>query len=117
MALGDGNYYIKQGNVEAPLTMYLEDSTGYIPDMAGKTARFFIWSKGSPIYDVVRDRAGTIVDAATGKVRMAWEAADTDTPGVFHVEVDLVGADGRRETFPALDAMTLVIQKRNPITP
>lgn len=117
MALGDTNYYIKQGNLEAPLTMYLEDWNGYIPNMAGKTARFFIWTKGSPIYDIVRDRVGVIVDAATGKVRMTWEAADTDTSGVFQVEVDLVGADGRRETFPAQGAMTLVIQARNPITP
>lgn len=46
------------------------------------------------------DAACTVVDAATGRISYAWDAADTDTAGIFEAEVEVTFSDGTVESFP-----------------
>ena len=46
------------------------------------------------------DHAMTITDAANGRVTYAWQAGDTDTPGAYDVEFEILWSDSTIETVP-----------------
>lgn len=45
--------------------------------------------------------AGTIVDAPAGEVQMEFGSAFLDTVGVYEVEVEIIWADAKPETYPS----------------
>lgn len=53
------------------------------------------------------DAAATIVSAASGVVRYDWVAADTNTPGSYQAEWEVVWTGGRKQTFPTLTYHTV----------
>lgn len=110
MTTEQGNYYVKQGDTEPALVLYLEDRYGLIPSLSGKSIKFWGWSHASPIYDWLQDRDGSVYDASQGAVQMPWEAGDTDEAGTFHAEVELVSSGGRIETYPAEAGTGQVVQ-------
>lgn len=54
-------------------------------------------------------RAMTIDDADGGRVVHTWVEGDTDTPGSYRVEFEILWSDGTIETVPNDGYMTLVI--------
>lgn len=109
------NYYVKQGDTAGGLVVYLEeDRNGNIPQLSGKTIRFWGWSHGSPIYDWITDRAGEVEDASVGAVRMDWQPSDTDDAGTYHLEIEVIDAEENIETFPARGSLDVQIEARKP---
>lgn len=53
--------------------------------------------------------AAVIVDAASRTIRYDWRLGDTDTSGEYEGEWEVIGADGRPETFPADSYFDVVI--------
>jgi hypothetical protein len=51
----------------------------------------------------------TINDAVTGDVEYRWQADDTDVPGKFHAEYEVIWNDGTTETFPTLGSEIVLI--------
>lgn len=50
-----------------------------------------------------------IVDASARTVRYDWVAGDTNASGTYEGEWEVIGADGRPETFPADSYFDVVI--------
>lgn len=44
-----------------------------------------------------------VVDASVGQVEYRWGVGDTDTPGEYLAEWEVLWSDGTTETFPTVD--------------
>lgn len=59
--------------------------------------------------DMKVNAAALINDALTGDVEYRWQAGDTDTPGTYFAEYEVVWNDGTTETFPTLGHEVVLI--------
>lgn len=75
----------------------LDDLATALADPATKVT-FIMRKTGDPTPKV--NAEAEITDAAARKVRYSWLAANTDAPGVYQAEWEVVFADGRVRTFP-----------------
>jgi hypothetical protein len=78
-----------------------------VPDLAGASVSFIMRLTGSSGAPKVNSPA-VIVDAGTGVIRYDWAVGDTDTPGEYEAEWEVIGSDGLAQTFPT-DAYNTVI--------
>lgn len=88
--------------IEAILT--LED--GSIPALSGTTVSF-IMAKEGELAKV--NAAASIVDAATGKVRYTWLLGDTNVPGTYRAEWEVIFPGPKPRTFPTTTYHTIAI--------
>lgn len=51
-----------------------------------------------------------IVNDATGEVRYDWEATDTDTPGEYDFEFEIVWGPGKTESIPRVGYKSLDVE-------
>ena len=64
----------------------------------GTRVSFIMRKDGDPAPKI--DKLATIVDAAARRVRYEWAVGDTDAPGVYKAEWEVVYPDGKAQTFP-----------------
>jgi len=55
------------------------------------------------------DSSAVITDAVGGVVEYRWAAGDTDTPGWYGAEWEVLWNDGKTETFPTLVNDTVLV--------
>jgi hypothetical protein len=55
------------------------------------------------------EASATILNPTEGYVEYTWVTGDTDTPGVYYVEWEVLWADGGIETFPTVPTDVAVI--------
>jgi hypothetical protein len=71
---------------------------------------------------IVSNRSGILIESAVsiedqeeednlGKVRYVWQSGDTDTIGTYNMEVEIMWAGQRPETFPAKGYKKLSINR------
>lgn len=71
---------------------------------------------------IVSNRSGILIEAAVeiedqddedlvGKVRYIWQPGDTDTVGTYNMEVEVMWAGERPETFPAKGYLKLSVNR------
>lgn len=71
---------------------------------------------------IVSNRSGVLIEADLeiedqedesnlGKVRYVWQPGDTDTVGTFNMEVEVMWAGMRPETFPSKGYLKLAINR------
>jgi len=89
---------LKRHDTAPAFTASLLDANGDPVNLSGAAARFLMRNPRTRALKV--SGAMSITDAALGRVSYAWAAADTDTPGVYQVEVQVTFADTTIETFP-----------------
>ncbi|MDX1810435.1 MAG: BppU family phage baseplate upper protein [Gammaproteobacteria bacterium] len=92
------DFEIKRNDTSPDLECTLQGNDGVSVDITGATVRFHMTKKGETTPKV--DALATNVDEASGKVKYEWNAADTDTKGVFRGEFEVTYSDGSIETFP-----------------
>lgn len=74
----------------------------------GATVVSFIMRKaGDPTAKV--NAPATIVDSATRRVRYTWLPADTNTPGSYNAEWEVIDPSGKIRTYPTLTYHTIDI--------
>lgn len=89
---------IKRNDTRPSFSATLLDAAGAPVDISGASARFLMRDPRTRALKV--DGAMVIVDAAAGRVRYDWTAADTNSAAVYQVEVQVTFGDLTIETFP-----------------
>lgn len=91
---------MKQGNLLPAITAQLLYATTLVPiNLNGASVNFIMRlprSTGSPKVS----RAGIITDAVQGLVSYEWQAGDTDTPGLYLAEWQLIFPGAKPYTVP-----------------
>ena len=96
---GAADFVTKKGDTEPPIEATLEDADGQPKDLTNANGVDFHMK--DPREDAAKvDAAGSIDDAANGKVSYQWTADDVDTEGDFEAEFEVTWSDGDTETFP-----------------
>lgn len=83
-------YSMKRGDTGPPLRAKLRDQRGAIPL---HDADVFFQMRQVEGKKVVRGSC-IVIDAVAGLVEYDWAPTDTDTPGIFHGEWEIVFAPG-----------------------
>ena len=91
-------FKIKQNDTSPLMVATLKDAAGNAIDLTAATVRFHMKRISSTTVKV--DGAATVLDDDAGRVRYAWQTGDTDTPGTFQGEFEVVYNTGEIETFP-----------------
>lgn len=91
-------FTIKKDDTGPTIMEYLYDSDGSPINLTGASVEFHLLDPDGSTITV--NSAATIADATTGKVSYAWQAADTDTAGVFKREWQITFGSGMIVTVP-----------------
>lgn len=102
----NGTFRIKRGDTSPALeyTLGIHAEGGAV--LAGAAATFHMKALGGSAAKV--DAAATITDD-DGVLVYEWDAADTDTAGVFLAEFEVTYADDSVETFPGDGWITVTV--------
>ena len=101
-------YAIKAGDLEPPIDATLLQADGTPVDLTAAAAvRCLVRRKAATSLTV--DRDATVITAAAGTVRLAWQAGETDTPGTYQLEFEITWPGSRKQTVPAWPVYTFVI--------
>jgi len=97
--MSDSQFSIEQGAQLPALEATLTKGDGTPQNLVGGTVTFSMKRKRT---GTVKINAGsaTIVTAAAGTVKYSWQAADTDTPGVYYGRFRVTGLAGGPAAFP-----------------
>ena len=102
-------FVIKKKNTSPILQATLKDALGSAINLNSATVRFRMRELGSTTLKV-NQQAEIIDPAVNGVVRYAWQSSDVDSAGIFKAEFEVTYNDGRVETFPNEDFVTVLIQ-------
>ena len=91
-------FKIKQNDTSPLMVVTLKDAAGNAIDLTAATVRFHMKRINQATVKVYG--SATVLDDDAGRVRYAWQAADTDTPGTFQGEFEVTYSTGEIETFP-----------------
>ena len=96
---------MKSGDTAPDVKATLKDADGNAVDLAGASVKFVLATKASPRTVKVDatasvDQVSDGTDGSKGKVSYAWLAGDTDSPGSYVAEFEVVYSDGEVQTFP-----------------
>jgi len=101
-------FVIKQNDTSPSIEATLTDINGSAVNIASSSVRFHMKNMSNNTLTV--DQAATIVNAASGIVRYAWQAADTQKPGLYNCEFEVTYSDNSIETFPNDDKIIVSIE-------
>ena len=90
---------IKQNDSSPAFTATLRDGDGDVVDLTNATARFLMRNRRTREQKVAA--AASVTDESGGRISYQWLAGDTDTPGVFQVEIEVTFSDETVATFPS----------------
>lgn len=91
------DFYIKQNDTAPSIQATLMNDDDTVIDLTSAAAVYFHMALGG----VLKVSAeATIVDAAGGVVRYDWQEGDTETPGTYDIEWEILFADGTIRTIP-----------------
>lgn len=98
---------VKRGDTAPQFRAQCLGGTDRTPvDLTGATAKLLLRRERQPVVTLplVVDTGG-----GTGWVKRDWDDGDLAEAGVLHGEVEVVFADGRKQTFPADGYVTIEI--------
>lgn len=99
--------YMKRGDTSPSWDILCLDDDGNAVNVEGASVQFHARLAGSDTLKV--DSAGSVVDGAAGHVRYEPTSSDTDTVGLYEVEVEMTFSDGSIETFPNSTSLQILI--------
>jgi hypothetical protein len=99
-------FYIKQNDTSPSMLANLTDGDGNAINLTGATVNVHIKDLEG---NIKIDRTIEIPDPLIGRVRLNWQAGDTDTVGTYYVEFECTYNDGSIETFPNDGNVTLIV--------
>jgi hypothetical protein len=98
---------IKQGDRRpaAPATIMRGEE---IVDLTNATSVTFKMTERSEMALKV-DAAASVLIAVNGTVEYRWAVGDTDTPGQYFAEWEVLWSDGTTETFPTVGTDVVIV--------
>lgn len=93
------DYVIKAGDRLPALEATLQDEDGNPADLTGYTNLQLRW-KLRPAGTLQTGTGSFNTDRTTGRVSYAWQATETDTPGLYDAEWRATGPGGEQQTWP-----------------
>ena len=108
------DFYIKEGDSAPQLLVTCYDEDDAIVDLtAALSVTFSMWNPGddAPKIDKV---AGQIESPATnGQLRYNWQTdgSDTEDPGDYDAEFEVLWSDGTRTTFPNFRYLRIKVRR------
>lgn len=93
------DFIIKQNDTLPDYHVQLTDSGGYPFDLRHTTGVAFRMQKRAAMYAKV-GRFVTVTDDVGGRVKVVWQAGDTDEIGVYRGEFEATDSLGRIQTYP-----------------
>lgn len=96
-------FEIKANDLKPPIRATLGFDGAALPGPLVGTVTFIMRAGGAPTGPGTTkvNRVAVIEDAATWLVRHDWQFGDTDTPGDYVAEWEVIDVDGKPQTFPA----------------
>lgn len=88
------DFYVRQNDLREAIQATLKGADGVAVDLSSgvSSVRYNMRSKVTGAAKV--DAAATIVTAASGIVKYQWVAGDTDTPGLYNAEFEVLFSSG-----------------------
>jgi hypothetical protein len=103
---------LKRGDLRPILSASIVSAAGAV-DLYGAVVLLRWWPTccgcSEPTAASIQERTATIYDSARGVVTYAWQAGDTDTPGVYSLEWRVIYPGQVQLTAPADNNVELVI--------
>lgn len=107
--------YITQGDTGPSIVATLVDEAGVVVDLTGVVGtdvRFHMIDPSSATEKVDNNSNTSVLSPPTdGKVQYDWQAADTDTAGLFDGEFQVTFPGGQIITFPNYRYFTILIRE------
>lgn len=100
-------FTIKQNDTSPAIQTQLLDGNGDPVNITGASVTFHM--RTAPAGATKIDASATIVTALTGTVNYTWTGTDTDTPGTYEAEFEVIYADSSVETFPNSGYITVTV--------
>ena len=108
-------FTIKQNDKKPTLVATIKDAEGNLFDLSGVDSVYFqMRLRGSDVNKVNKtDTSYATVqgDGTTGKVQYLWQDGDTDTPGMYEAEFELVWSDGEIQHVPTEEPFIVNVVK------
>jgi hypothetical protein len=97
---------IKRGDTRNAIKAELKGASGAPVDLTGCSVKFHMAPLRQP---AIVNRAAHIEDAEAGEVWVVWVPGETDSTGIYRAEFEVMYQDGRRETFPNANYISILI--------
>ena len=95
---GTWEVVLKQNDTAPKLQVTLRDGDGDLKVLTGATAKILVRHQ---ITRTTKVDATATVTSTTGLIEYQWLAADTDTVGIYELEIQVTYSDSTIETFPS----------------
>ena len=97
---------IKQNDTAPSLSVTLAQD-GVVVDLTGATVLFYMKDEVNNV--LLADGTAVVTGATLGTVRYDWLASDTALAGCFPAEFEVTLSDGKVESFPNDNNLTIII--------
>jgi len=101
------SFRIKQGDTVPALRVSLLNGTDNAISLDGASVRFHMRAIGS--LSILIDSSVSVIDAGSGVIQYDWVAGDTSLIGSYQAEFQVTYADGKIETFPNSEYISVEI--------
>ncbi len=102
------DFTIKRNDRLPSLAATLTDALGAPVDLTSTLVRF-IMAAGAGTGTVAVNAPAVVVNSSGGTVRYDWAAGDTATSGTFNGEFEVTFPNGKKQTFPSANYITIQI--------
>jgi len=110
--MGNADFHLAQFDLAPALLAVMLHEDGMTPiDLTGATAKIRM-QRADKTGSILGGACSIPGDPATGTVRYDWQAADTETPGIFAAEWIVTLPTGRVLTWPEDGYVRIVIKPR-----
>lgn len=101
----------KRGDTAAVVraTLYSDDESTIPINLTGASVKFIMALVAADPGTPVVNGDCTLIDAANGRIGYDWLEADVAVTGVYKAEFQVTYADGKIQTFPRQEYLTITI--------